>query len=409
MTRVIAMACSIRRVGYALPCVERRWGRNAILEDMSNLIREKRLDKNGVLVTRHVRASKESAVVKSLPIPTVQSLGNKAEVRFSPSAEQLASKRVEITGPHAIVSSDLNKALKRRSRPMDFTASDVEAYDVLSVVDAFNAAALLSHGITSSGQARAWLSEKGLDYLLADNAEFAEQALQRRIPADVYFDLRMKQSCYRVPGSVMLDAAEVMMTTVEDNPVWEDVLDGSIRMEDVRKIGPERLGWGGLPRTSNYMREFLKALKTEGLDLEDEQLHDLLLDERKVTYGVDKGPALVSKFGCEQTVSFHSYGAAHSMWGYVKGGDDEYVIPRVTFFDDMARVCDELRASGVQDGKLGWNGFQWAKVNQWYEAGLTPQEAVDCHRGATSMERVLAVREAINEVGVSPSVSSGWL
>jgi hypothetical protein len=97
------------------------------------------------------------------------------------------------------------------------------------------------------------------------------------------------------------------------------------------------------------------------------------------------------------------------MWRYVEGGDDEYVIPRVAFFDDMARVCDELRASGIQDGKLGWNGIQWARVNQWYEAGLTPEEAVDCHRGVTTMERLLAVREAVNEVGVPPVVSSGWL
>lgn len=379
---------------------------NATLEAMSNLIPEKRVDKNGVLVTRHVRASKALGV--PLPVPTLQTRRSGVEARLSLSAEQLVSKRVEITGPHAVVSDGLNKSLKRRSRSLGFTASDVVAYDVLSVVDVFDAAALLSHGVTSSGQARSWLSERGLEYLLVDNAELAEQALLRRLPAEVYFGLRMKRVCDRVPASVMLDAVEVMMMTDEGNPVWEDVLDGNIRMDDVRKIGPERLGWCGDLRTGDYMREFLKKLKREGIELEERQLIDLL-EERKVTYGVDKAPALVSKFGYERTVSFHSYGAAYSMWGYVEGGDDEYVIPRVTFFDDMARVCDELRDSGIQDGKLGWNGIQWAKVNQWYEAGLTPAEAVDCHRGVTTMERVLAVREAINEVGVSPSVSSGWL
>lgn len=140
---------------------------------MSNLIREKRLDKNGVLTTKLVRAeSKSASPKKSLPAPFA--LSPKVNLSdhqrgYLESLEKERSHRVEPEEWRDDADAALRSLCSGMKLPKKLKCTDAEIMDVLGVVSEENVLPLMSAGVRSAKQAKKLLKANGLDRLLTDN------------------------------------------------------------------------------------------------------------------------------------------------------------------------------------------------------------------------------------------------
>lgn len=170
------------------------------------LVPEVRPDKDGKLVTRHVKSGASvSPAGKPIPSPALTPDARQRKRRaFKPSAEQLMDCRYgapinnfeedENWGNHVILppAPELEAIPFTREQQeafqgsyYRFTANEVEYYSVLSAVRPFDALNLLHRGIRSADEAKAFLAEHGLDHLAGDYSHYTEELMRLRIRSNM--------------------------------------------------------------------------------------------------------------------------------------------------------------------------------------------------------------------------------
>jgi hypothetical protein len=139
---------------------------------MSNLIREQRLDKNGVLNTKLVRAGKkDSGARTTFPAPVSPSFADRAAAgSFKALLEKERSHEVGVQDWREDADRELRALCAGMKQPKKLKCSDAEIFDVLEVVSEENVLPLLSAGVRSGKQAKKLLKANGLDRLLVDNS-----------------------------------------------------------------------------------------------------------------------------------------------------------------------------------------------------------------------------------------------
>lgn len=366
---------------------------------MSNLIPEKRMDRNGRLVTRHVRHAEQPSPA-SLPVPK----GARRKTAFKPVAKQTVRWQIELKRTHFQADKELQGNLPNSFHSFTPEVSDIEAYGLLSVLEPRNAVPLMDSGIRTSAEARAFLKKHNLDRLIVDRSAHAEEALRRRIPAQAYLKLCESETIQNVPLPELLDAAEVyaMGFSVE---LYQDVLRGYALLSDIKAIGAPTIR-----KAPNDVREFIWDLKEGTSTFNHEQIREIVRKTSKERIGLFEAADLADVIGAEEVVNRYSILASYYMMSFVNrvmeqaSDDAKATVTKsdlIIHYDGMVKVRDEIDDKDSPH----WEKLNYADSIEMVKRSIGPREGWEGIRNGMSVQQILAVRDH----GISQSVSSGWL
>lgn len=214
------------------------------------LIPEKRLDKTGKLVTRHVRANEPAAKsTAGIPAPAAvpsaaRTKQNEGKFKLRPKQLQKRAHREDIT--QMFLSDGLQDGDYRlRQLCHRFVANDVEVLSVLAVAHDGDAMKMLNDGVRTTEEALEYLRKHGVEPP-HDRSELVQEALRRNISAAEYREFFRSAN---LPGSqsnspYLADAMELYgSASLRDQYHWvsHDILRGTIRLEDIKHLGYTKL------------------------------------------------------------------------------------------------------------------------------------------------------------------------
>lgn len=223
---------------------------------MTNLVPEKRLDKNGVLTTKHVRATpRPQNALSGVPAPSLGTAvapkrDKSAQKAFKPRASQTKQQNYAIDMAMAPVSSELREG-DAPSRPQShyfgYKANEVEVYAVLGVADPGDAAKMLSKGVRTAEEAVSYMKEHNAGHLIRNRTKFAAEALRRGISSYDFME-RLGLSDVGNPDDdsspYAMDALELSTyASLSDQYAWvnKKILSGSVSLEDIKTLGVSKL------------------------------------------------------------------------------------------------------------------------------------------------------------------------
>lgn len=376
---------------------------------MSNLTPEKRVNKNGVAVTKHVRASAKTALSKALPVPALTgSERSKAAKGKHLTKKQLEPEYRTLIRKHFNTDNELLKLLNaahqsRRNEIFVFTRSDAEVYDVIAVAGFTNAGVLLDSGFRTGKDAESFLRMNKLDRLVTDESEVVREALDRGIPSQYVFDMYRKHftdAGENLDTKLLLDSAEAMshkgLRDARFTPSIPDrIASGSINMDDLRTVGSTR---------------FLKALEPNGFLLN--QLMEM--NSGNLKYTAEQMKETILKFTDDKNrVGNHQVRgtlAVARVYGYefassLKHPTISPVMMLATDGDDKEKLRAIEYAETLVDGVTSKWGLTAQTVAEMFRNDVDPVRAAGYINDNTPMEQVLAIEKE----GIAPSVSGGWL
>lgn len=371
---------------------------------MSNLIPEKRVDKNGVLTTKHVRAgAKIKASLKSVPAPSVASTLPMAST---------TQKRWRVN--NALWKSDLELAAvcRGRSAAQTYQCSEADAFTLMTAVSPENVLPLLAMGIRTASEARDFLNETGMARLISDNTHLASEAVVRGISARDFITFVSKHAGSSYQKKFM-DAAEV-----DANPVIQQVenvrrsqtflpsistmiLIGYIRTSDLKELGDEIILENGAVFDPNrghrdLLWNQLNLLKKKKL------AYKTASELRQMIEGLPRrsGGAASDAIVCAGLYGIE--GIPQEMPGWLlEGSKLENVV--------IERSIPERRKAWAYAIELRKNSLMPRldpeAVLLLSDSGITPSVAVEHLNDGLTVPQVIALQQG----QVAPSISKGWL
>lgn len=364
---------------------------------MSNLIPEQRVDKNGVTVTRHVRATASSTTGKALPKPKLAKTKTSG-LKLTPTKQQAREHFYMFDVNRHPVDSDLLTVLgvvphDRRG----FIASEFKVYDVLSVTDRGTAIALLEAGVSSSSDAKKILTTLGKESLLQDNSEVATEALQRNILSFRYIE---KGTGSEPEGEHFLDYLEAsnIMSLSKYPDMHNCIRDGSIKLADVKLITPDRitmadnwitikkaltkLGDGTANYTVNEVNDILDRYTRNGSSVGSTlRLVFEMADTYGAAFAIEIPPT-------DNTVNFSYYLLDHEV--EVERSKSLLRYNHQVFSSLSGLTSNNRRKTSKED------------IVAFHDAGANPDHVAN---GSITITQI----DAITNNGIAPSVSGGWL
>jgi hypothetical protein len=376
---------------------------------MSNLIPEKRVNKRGVAVTKHVRATSTATKSKdSMPPPALVSA---RKTKGKPlTKKQLEPNYNSLLRSQFKTDVELQTAIKARygyprlDTLFVFTCSDAEVYDVISAVGLTNAGALLGDaGIRSKEDALEFLSSTGLNHLATDSSDLTAAALNRGIPAhDVFY---MYKKSFTESGDnpdikLLLDSAEAhshigLRDVKTDTPVHERVAAETISMDDLRTVGLSRLVKAA--DHSGFLLKQLTKMKDGSLNYDAVQMKETINRHTNTTGSINQDSVraelwLAGGFGYEFASKLNNPQMVAMLVQTIKG-----------------ELEDKLHAANYAETIGNSVKFKWtlsaAKVATLFNAGVDPLRAAEHLNSQISVEQIIAIEAE----GIAPSVSGGWL
>lgn len=215
---------------------------------MSKLTPEKRVDKNGVLTTKHVRTDTDKRT-PAVPVPAPSIKSKKTIAKQASASTDRKRWRVNIDN-WGDCDQDL-RFICAEYHPAEQTyeCSDAEAYEVTTVINPANALPLLAIGIRTADAARRFLDESGANHLKVENS-LAELAIDRGIQATEFINFASKHpdysnydtfmdaaECWTHPVVKQVDSQRASQTATEFKPLISMILDGEIAWNDIKDIG----------------------------------------------------------------------------------------------------------------------------------------------------------------------------
>lgn len=368
---------------------------------MPNLIPEKRMDRNGVLVTRHVKAVPAKAT-PLLPAPTT------ADIASSGTGLNAAQKKkweILLRRDSFLMRRELHEVLKPKEDSFKIKSDDVAAYAMLSMLSPEDTVALMEHGIDTPEKARSFMKEHFLQDIEIDRKEFVSEALKRGIPARDYLLLFDTVVTRNSDPANVLDATEVIgMEPLSGHPeFYMDALIGAINLADIKAIGPELIGNHPQPED---IREVLQGMKEGENKLDSLQVKLIMEWSVSEDAPIENFVDVANVCGFEKLFAITNIEAASSMASHVsntyQSEDEEEKFARVAYYEQMAIACDAMPPT---NSSRGWRSLPYDVATEMYGAGIEPKVAAECWRDKISAAQYLA----INEHGIAPSVSGGWL
>ena len=359
---------------------------------MSNLIPEKRVDKNGVTVTRHVRAPKAPVPAKPMPMPVVKT--REIGLRIPPTNSQTREHSYLFGGSKFPLDPDLARKLELdTNRPVVAVhGSDQEIYEILSVTDRSTAIALLERGVKSADEAIEVLEAFDREDLIQDNSAVVNDAFERMVLSHTFLSNNDPDDIAKPHYVDYLEALD--MSPLRGNTdLHESVRDGLVRIEDIREVSPHRINLAG----------HWRIIKPALMKIADGTANYTAEGVVKVL-SVHKPPVQAHEMGT--TFAFaQRYGADFA----TKVTPIDYYVKE--FSNELEdRGFDQDRGRSIVEyfqRVQGWRArsgdeFPVDDIILFHDAGVDPQLVAE--------ERITRVQaEAIKSHGIAPSVSGGWL
>lgn len=369
---------------------------------MSNgLIPQKRMDKTGKLVTRHVLATAPSpSHVKSIPAPSAKPSAKKKAVK-KPLAKQL-EVQTRMTNISALTpDNELLEAFGMNPEapfPLVYvSASDVQLYDMFSVLSTSNAAMMVSHGKKTPEEATAFLESKGLDHLIVDRREMMDDAQSRRISAwsfveavnvfkvdEFSCDQEMLVNAIRLHSSVSLPRWK----SGEDNDSYAHrVLNGSISYDDVMSFGISFLSERAAlaPKICGYLNDIHEGRT----DYDVKVLEHVVMKSRERPSILDDAMGMVGEYGPEFITEINSM-------------DSALVIDREYRNRPTSQRADMIRYR--RDGGFDFINLNTKEVVRLYDNNVPLDAARRLLKEDMTVEQIIGIHQ-----GIAQPVASGWL
>lgn len=379
---------------------------------MTHLVPEKRLDRNGRLVTKHVRADAVAAPQRSsLPAPSPGGTAPKRgrEKAFKPRVNQLEqyiqSHRLIHFKSDAPLATDEERA--DYSSHTSFYANDVEFYDVLSATTSTgNALELMMKGVRTAEQAREYLSTHGADHLIADRSELTQEALKRNISPHNFITAYEKLTPEERESEFLLDAIEFMGTSLNEGlngSLKNDIIKGEIAYADIKALGITKLKSHS---RGSALSSVLWNLNKGGTDYTIEDIRELLdraIAEKAthslLTFAADTlhydGPENLRKIKSLDALDTEHYSYVRSDQASAHDGKTrQHVYALMTY-------AAQVKAH-ISRGLFGKSVFL---TDDFYEAGIPVEIAADVINAGGTVPQA----KAIHEEGIENSLSGGWL
>lgn len=363
---------------------------------MSNLIPEKRVDKNGVLTTKHVRASAPATPTRELPAPAL----TKASKRKPPTGTQL--KQYPRTFPSGLAAGADSRLLElldleRYVAPkyLSFTTSDVEIYDVLSVTNSSNAIALLYSGITSSAEAIEYLKKHNMENVL-HSRECVAEALNRRITPEAFIRAGDVTDSDVAANPLLMDSIETSSLQALEGHYQSEVASGKIRLSDIKAIGAVKI------KMASSWDAVGEALLKLGSGEANYTVYDVkfVLDHyMPITRQITEALAIADYYGKGFIQELEGVNAhAFDYFPDLKEAepDRERSAKIYLYIVSVFRLGSKY-GDGSMSTKEAVND-----LIRFHDEGIEPE---DVATGTITIKQL----EAIVDHGVNPSVSKGWL
>lgn len=368
---------------------------------MNNLVPEKRLDKNGVLTTKHVRAAKPLATGRSLPAPAL-STAPKEQPRVK--AKQPTKRQLQSCLRHiSVVRHETDKGLEDRlgvSHDDSFSASDAQIYSVMSVASHGDAITLLKDGIRTAEEAVERMDEVGLGRLVEDNSALAVELVNRRVYPETYFSV-LGNHGDDYPH--FLDYVEYLSidSFFDFHELGMGIKEGKIRLADVKAISAKRVIASDAEREICWFLQEYAALNTR-TTLEDAKT---IIDNHPMEYkairdALEMNNRFGSEFGTTITPESYVVGLSNRLSMHKLDGsvvkNDKQIAKAIKYALAVREERRKSDPSGITD-----TAPDPITIFGLSEAGVPPEKAA---QGMTVQQW-----EAINDQGLPSSVSGGWL
>lgn len=377
----------------------------------NNLVPVKRRDRNGLLRTVYVRAE-EPRRSSSTSVPPVR-VAPGAPARFSGVKLYESDTRpvfAYLTGYDLQPATALLDALSRhssmggRKSSFSFRCTPVQFCDVFSVASLDTAVALLDSGITSSGEAQAFLSEAGLDEFIEENDEVAAAVLRSGADPEVVISAYL--SYYDDPDDFENLLRSRTVETLQRHPVWEAIKRGDVDPEHLRHIG-----FGRFTDTEErgVIAELLSELKRDpNARVQTADINDWIdrfgLNEGKSSVVRRTYLELCARFGADFTATLPQERPVISLgiWRVVEaaeaaGLDHDGVREAARFGAD---VCSKVYAEVEVNVRP-----EAADLIRLQAAGIDPEAAAKGYVAGRSAAQIIAIQSE----GIAPGVSDGYL
>ena len=381
---------------------------------MSNLIPEQRLDRNGRLVTKHVRVSAQQAAGRSiLPPPSAGTTKTTkaAQKAYKPLSRQLErqyrSYRLSSSPADDPLSTQKERERNRyNGAHTSFEASDLEMYDVLSATTSTgNALAIMAEGdVRTAKEARSYLKKRKAHELIADRSELMTAAFERGISADAFIEGSEVLTVSEAESPYVLDIVEFKNSALNHSFnafMLDEIVNGNVAFSDLKHIGFTRLKTNS--RAYGLTGLLTKLHRGEADYTIDDIKAFVIRTEGKTNYEIFANAAnFAERFGFDLLNDERDFRIVHKesdhflnpVSSFRRNHDDEdkaYTYQRIAYAVHVMR--------GVASNQF--TGFS----TEFFEAGIPVEVAVDVVNGGGGLREAIAIHEG----GIQSSVAGGWL
>lgn len=364
---------------------------------MSNLIPEKRLDKNGVLTTKHVRAgAKPSAIKSALPAPSLTQPQQASRAYKQPNKTQLKRYSRAFTASVFKRDTELMNKLDIDSTlgVYRFMASDSDLYEMMAFTSTGNALTMQQAGIKTSTDAIAYLRANGMEHLIERNY-LALEAQERRIPVEDFMRETMNASEEKLNSPLFLDSIEASgIAALNSYFTWE-VREGLISLADIKAVGATRIkkadSWDAIC-------DSLKDIHSGKANYTTEDLKNILDRFSPTTHHIKESLVIADYYGGEfamnlkfpntSTMDFHS---SLIETDNSKERNASLLAYASVIYSDFPGIIGYSR--NYPDGD---------EITRFHDAGISVSDVVE-------QKVTVHQLDAIEKHGISASVSGGWL
>lgn len=357
---------------------------------MSKLVPEKRVDKNGILTTKHVKATSEKDVFKgAVPTPT---LGATITHKRKLTDGQTSPARRVFVGSQHFVDPRLNAALGKNGWGTwrEFDISDEGMYSVWGVTDSGTGLALMNAGYQTAESASQFLKDNDLDDLLEKHAPFCDEALARRISPESYLEA-LAFFPYLGETERDMDALEAFSySSIRSTTIYNDVYHGETRLEDVKAIGITRIAKA---RASSVIRDALKKLASGTTNYTLDDVKVLIDKHPNHVHNLYNSLELADRYGVEFALSINKPDTQIADYLEGKGTERDRLLDIVRYNDQILQY--------QSDNSVYAKPPEYDYVVKAYDANLGISGVAEGQYTTQQLEAIID--------GVEKSVSGGWL
>lgn len=374
-----------------------------------NLIPQKRLDKTGKLVTRHVLVgAPASSPAPSIPAPAVKPQAKKRVAALKPPLAKQLEVKSQMTSlrdlrPDPEIFEVLSINREHVFPLVPVSASDVQLFDMFSVVSTSNAAMLMSNGTKTPEAAISLLESRGMGHLIIDRREMMNKAQSSRVSAWNLVKAPLKFNIDELScdsdlliQAVRLDDSSVLprwktrnpdMSTNEDSYAHQ-VMNGSISYDDVMSLGLSFLSDRKLlaPKICSYLND----IHMGRTDYDVKLMQHVIMKCRDRESILDGVMEMAGEYGPDFVMELYAF-------------DRPLEINREHRDRPTSQRADLIRY--VRDGSFDFTNLKKEEVVRLFDNDVPVGKVKELLNANLNADQIISAHKE----GISQPVASGWL